>query len=106
MYFCRPYNVVPIENIIKICYNTFIYANKLIRKEIVSELESNYEYLKDCVRYKEVIENDLENEIKTCEYKEEKELINDLKLDLVRVENTIDDLKLEIQACLELLLKY
>ena len=80
--------------------------NKLIRKEIVSELESNYEYLKDCVRYKEVIENDLENEIKTCEYQEDKEIINDLKLDLVRVENTIDDLKLEIQACLELLLKY
>ena len=80
--------------------------NKLIRKEIVSELESNYEYLKDCVRYKEVIENDLENEIKTCEDKEDKELINDLKLDLARVENTIDDLKLEIQACLELLLKY
>ena len=80
--------------------------NKLIRKEIVSELESNYEYLKDCVRYKEVIENDLENEIKTCEYQEDKELINDLKLDLVRVENTIDDLKLEIKACLELLLKY
>ena len=77
--------------------------NKLIRKEIVSELESNYEYLKDCVRYKEVIENDLENEIKTCE---DKEIISELKLDLVRVENTIDDLKLEIQACLELLLKY
>lgn len=80
--------------------------NKLIRKEIVSELESNYEYLKDCVRYKEVIENDLVNEIKTCEYQEDKELINDLKLDLARVENTIDDLKLEIQTCLELLLKY
>ena len=80
--------------------------NKLIRKEIVSELESNYEYLKDCVRYKEVIENDLENEIKTCEYQEDKEIISELKLDLVRVENTIDDLKLEIQACLELLLKY
>ena len=80
--------------------------NKLIRKEIVSELESNYEYLKDCVRYKEVIENDLENEIKTCEDKEDKELISELKLDLARVENTIDDLKLEIQACLELLLKY
>ena len=80
--------------------------NKLIRKEIVSELESNYEYLKECVRYKEVIENDLENEIKTCEDKEDKELISELKLDLVRVENTIDDLKLEIQACLELLLKY
>ena len=80
--------------------------NKLIRKEIVSELESNYEYLKDCVRYKEVIENDLENEIKTCEDKEDKELISELKLDLVRVENTIDDLKLEIKACLELLLKY
>ena len=80
--------------------------NKLIRKEIVSELESNYEYLKDCVRYKEVIENDLENEIKTCEDKEDKEIISELKLDLVRVENTIDDLKLEIQACLELLLKY
>ena len=80
--------------------------NKLIRKEIVSELESNYEYLKDCVRYKEVIENDLVNEIKTCEYQEDKELISELKLDLVRVENTIDDLKLEIQACLELLLKY
>ena len=80
--------------------------NKLIRKEIVSELESNYDYLKDCVRYKEVIENDLENEIKTCEDKEDKELISELKLDLARVENTIDDLKLEIQACLELLLKY
>ena len=80
--------------------------NKLIRKEIVSELESNYEYLKECVRYKEVIENDLENEIKTCEYQEDKELISELKLDLARVENTIDDLKLEIQACLELLLKY
>ena len=80
--------------------------NKLIRKEIVSELESNYEYLKECVRYKEVIENDLENEIKTCEDKEDKELISELKLDLVRVENTIDDLKLEIKACLELLLKY
>ena len=80
--------------------------NKLIRKDIVSELESNYEYLKDCVRYKEVIENDLVNEIKTCEYQEDKELISELKLDLVRVENTIDDLKLEIQACLELLLKY
>lgn len=80
--------------------------NKLIRKEIVSELESNYEYLKDCVRYKEVIENDLENEIKTCEDKEDKEIISELKLDLVRVENTIDDLKLEIKACLELLLKY
>ena len=80
--------------------------NKLIRKEIVSELESNYEYLKDCVRYKEVIENDLVNEIKTCEYQEDKEIISELKLDLVRVENTIDDLKLEIQACLELLLKY
>ena len=80
--------------------------NKLIRKEIVSELESNYEYLKECVRYKEVIENDLVNEIKTCEYKEDKELISELKLDLVRVENTIDDLKLEIKACLELLLKY
>jgi len=80
--------------------------NKLIRKEIVSELESNYEYLKECVRYKEVIENDLENEIKTCEYQEDKEIISELKLDLVRVENTIDDLKLEIQACLELLLKY
>ena len=80
--------------------------NKLIRKEIVSELESNYEYLKDCVRYKEVIENDLVNEIKTCEDKDDKELISELKLDLVRVENTIDDLKLEIQACLELLLKY
>ena len=80
--------------------------NKLIRKEIVSELESNYEYLKDCVRYKEVIENDLEYEIKTCEYQEDKELISELKLDLARVENTIDDLKLEIQACLELLLKY
>ena len=80
--------------------------NKLIRKEIVSELESNYEYLKECVRYKEVIENDLENEIKTCEYKEDKEIISELKLDLVRVENTIDDLKLEIKACLELLLKY
>ena len=80
--------------------------NKLIRKEIVSELESNYEYLKECVRYKEVIENDLENEIKTCEDKEDKEIISELKLDLVRVENTIDDLKLEIKACLELLLKY
>ena len=80
--------------------------NKLIRKEIVSELESNYEYLKECVRYKEVIENDLENEIKTCEYQEDKEIISELKLDLVRVENTIDDLKLEIKACLELLLKY
>ena len=80
--------------------------NKLIRKEIVSELESNYEYLKDCVRYKEVIENDLENEIPTCEDKEDKEIISELKLDLVRVENTIDDLKLEIKACLELLLKY
>lgn len=80
--------------------------NKIIRKEIVSELESNYEYLKDCVRYKEVIENDLENEIKTCEDKEDKELISELKLDLVRVENTIDDLKVEIKACLELLLKY
>ena len=80
--------------------------NKLIRKEIVSELESKYEYLKDCVRYKEVIENDLENEIKTCEYQEDKEIISELKLDLVRVENTIDDLKLEIQTCLELLLKY
>ena len=84
----------------------FNLKNKIIRKEIVSELESNYEYLKDCVRYKEVIENDLENEIKTCEDKEDKELISELKLDLVRVENTIDDLKLEIQACLELLLKY
>ena len=84
----------------------FNLKNKLIRKEIVSELESNYEYLKDCVRYKEVIENDLENEIRTCEDKEDKELISELKLDLVRVENTIDDLKLEIQACLELLLKY
>ena len=84
----------------------FNIKNKLIRKEIVSELESNYDYLKDCVRYKEVIENDLENEIKTCEYKEDKELISELKLDLARVENTIDDLKLEIQACLELLLKY
>ena len=84
----------------------FNIKNKLIRKEIVSELESNYEYLKECVRYKEVIENDLENEIKTCEDKEDKELISELKLDLVRVENTIDDLKLEIQACLELLLKY
>ena len=80
--------------------------NKLIRKEIVSELESNYECLKECVRYKEVIENDLVNEIKTCEYQEDKELISELKLDLARVENTIDDLKLEIQACLELLLKY
>ena len=80
--------------------------NKLIRKEIVSELESNYEYLKVCVRYKEVIENDLVNEIKTCEYQEDKELISELKLDLARVENTIDDLKLEIKACLELLLKY
>ena len=80
--------------------------NKLIRKEIVSELESNYDYLKECVRYKEVIENDLENEIKTYEYKEDKELISELKLDLARVENTIDDLKLETQACLELLLKY
>ena len=84
----------------------FNIKNKLIRKEIVSELESNYEYLKECVRYKEVIENDLENEIKTCEYKEDKELISELKLDLARVENTIDDLKSEIQACLELLLKY
>ena len=84
----------------------FNIKNKLIRKEIVSELESNYEYLKDCVRYKEVIENDLVNEIKTCEYQEDKEIISELKLDLVRVENTIDDLKLEIQACLELLLKY
>ena len=84
----------------------FNLKNKLIRKEIVSELESNYEYLKDCVRYKEVIENDLVNEIKTCEYQEDKELISELKLDLVRIENTIDDLKLEIQACLELLLKY
>lgn len=81
----------------------FNIKNKLIRKEIVSELESNYDYLKDCVRYKEVIENDLENEIKTCE---DKELISELKLDLARVENTIDDLKLEIKACLELLLKY
>jgi len=80
--------------------------NKIIRKEIVSELESNYEYLKECVRYKEVIENDLVNEIKTCEYQEDKELISELKLDLARVENTIDDLKLEIHACLELLLKY
>ena len=84
----------------------FNIKNKIIRKEIVNELESNYEYLKDCVRYKEVIENDLENEIKTCEYQEDKEIISELKLDLVRVENTIDDLKLEIQACLELLLKY
>ena len=84
----------------------FNIKNKIIRKEIVSELESNYEYLKDCVRYKEVIENDLVNEIKTCEYQEDKELISELKLDLVRVENTIDDLKLEIKACLELLLKY
>ena len=84
----------------------FNLKNKIIRKEIVSELESNYEYLKDCVRYKEVIENDLVNEIKTCEYQEDKELISELKLDLARVENTIDDLKLEIQACLELLLKY
>ena len=84
----------------------FNLKNKIIRKEIVNELESNYEYLKDCVRYKEVIENDLENEIKTYEDKEDKELISELKLDLARVENTIDDLKLEIQACLELLLKY
>ena len=84
----------------------FNIKNKLIRKEIVSELESNYEYLKDCVRYKEVIENDLVNEIKTCEYQEDKEIISELKLDLARVENTIDDLKLEIKACLELLLKY
>ena len=61
-------------------------------EEIVSELESKYDYLKDCVRYKEVIENDLEIEIKTCEDKEDKELISELKL--------------EIQACLELLLKY
>ena len=66
--------------------------NKIIRKEIVNELESNYEYLKECIRYKEVVENDLENEIKTCEYQEDKELISELKL--------------EIQACLELLLKY
>ena len=80
--------------------------NKIIRKEIVSELESKYEYLKDCVRYKEVIENDLENERRTCEDEEDKRLICELKLDLVRVENTIDDLKLEIKACLELLLKY
>ena len=81
----------------------FNIKNKIIRKEIVIELESKYDYLKDCVRYKEVIENDLENEIKTYE---DKELISELKLDLARVENTIDDLKLEIQACLELLLKY
>ena len=38
--------------------------------------------------------------------KDDPYLISDLKLDLARVENTIDDLKLEIQACLELLLKY
>ena len=80
--------------------------NKLIRKELVSELESKYDYLKDCVRYKEVIENDLVNEIKPCKYQEDKELISELKLNLARVENTIDDLKLQIQACFELLLKY
>ena len=84
----------------------FNIKNKIIRKEIVEELESNYECLKECIRYKELIENDLENEIKTCEDREDKELISELKLDLVRVENNIGDLKLDIKACLELLLKY
>ena len=52
----------------------FNIKNKIIRKEIVNELESNYEYLKDCVRYKEVIENDLENEIKRVNIKKIKNL--------------------------------
>ena len=34
-----------------------------------------------------------------------KMLINDLKRDLIRTENVIDELKLNIQACLEALLK-
>lgn len=83
----------------------FNIKNKLIKSEVVKELESSYDYLKDCVRYKEVCEDNLQIEIRTCEDEQDKETIQQLKRDILRVENTIDDLKLNIKACLEVLLK-
>ena len=81
----------------------FNIKNKLIKSEVVKELESNYFYLKECVRYKEICEDNLRVELRTCEDDEDKETIQDLKRDILRVENTIDDLKLNIKACLEVL---
>ena len=83
----------------------FNIKNKLIKSEVVKELESNYCYLKECVRYKEICEDNLRVEIRTCEDEQDKENIQELKRDILRVENTIDDLKLNIKACLEVLLK-
>ena len=83
----------------------FNIKNKLIKSEVVKELESNYCYLKECVRYKEICEDNLRVEIRTCENEQDKENIQELKRDILRVENTIDDLKLNIKACLEVLLK-
>ena len=81
----------------------FNIKNKLIKGEVVKELEYNYCYLKECVRYKEICEDNLRVEIRTCEDDEDNETIQDLKRDILRVENTIDDLKLNIKACLEVL---
>ena len=81
----------------------FNIKNKLIKSEVVKELESNYDYLKECVKYKEVCEYDLQIELRPCEDEQDKETIQQLKRDILRVENTIDDLKLNIKACLEVL---
>ena len=81
----------------------FNIKNKLIKSEVVKELESNYCYLKECVRYKKICEDNLIVELRTSEYGEDKETVQDLKRDILRVENTIDDLKLNIKACLEVL---
>ena len=83
----------------------FNIKNKLIKSEVVKELESNYDCLKECVKYKEVCEYDLQIELRPCEDEQDKETIQQLKRDILRVENTIDDLKLNIKACLEVLLK-
>ena len=81
----------------------FNIKNKLIKGEVVKELEYNYSYLKECVRHKEICEDNLRVEIRTCEDDQDNETIQDLKRDILRVENTIDDLKLNIKACLEVL---
>lgn len=83
----------------------FNIKNKLIKSEVVKELESNYDYLKECVKYKETCEYNLQIELRPCEVQQDLETIQELKRDIIRTENIIDELKLNIQACLELLLK-
>lgn len=83
----------------------FNIKNKLIKNEVVKELESNYDHLKECVKYKEIYEDNLQIELRACEVQQDLETIQELKRDIIRSENIIDELKLNIQACLELLLK-